>query len=112
MQLFRAIGARVDLMLDQVSEKALCEILPIFHGVPAAHETAKRRPIRLAKLRERILCNLRFGLAFARRDNTAHVRQRKEIASAMPVPCRGLHVSDLYQNQRRQVAHEKSYASV
>jgi hypothetical protein len=63
MQLFRAIGARVDLMLDQVGEKALCEILRIFHGVPAAaHETVKRRPIGLAKLRERILRNLRFGL--------------------------------------------------
>src|ERR1700742_2618051 len=73
--------------------KALCEILRIFHCVPAADETAKRRPIGLAKLRQRILRNLRFGLAFPSRDNHAPVRRRKEIASAMPVPCRGLHVS-------------------
>jgi hypothetical protein len=35
------------------------------------------------------------------------VRRRKEIASAMPVHCRGLHVSHLYQNHRRQASPRK-----
>src|SRR5262249_40258760 len=103
---------RVDLMLDHVGEKALCEILRIFHGVPAApHETVKRRPIGLAKLRERILRNLRFGLAFPSRDNHAPVSRRKEIASVMPVPCRDLHVSHVYQNRRRQASPQKKLRS-
>ena len=73
-------------MLDQVGEKALCEIMRIFHGVPAAaHETIKRRPIGLAKLRERSLRNIRFGPAFPSRDNHASARPRKEVASALPV---------------------------
>jgi hypothetical protein len=46
---FLPIRAGVNFMFEQVSEKALCEILRIFHGVPvAAHETVKRRPIGLA----------------------------------------------------------------
>src|SRR4029078_12787116 len=95
-------------MLDQVGEKALCEILRIFHGVPAAaHETVKRRPIGLAKLRERILRNLRFGVSSPSRNTHAPVRRRKEIASAMPVPCRGFHVSHLYQNHRRSKPAKK-----
>jgi hypothetical protein len=105
---FLPIRAGVDFMFEQVSEKALCEILRIFHGVSAAaHETVKRRPINLAKLRERSLRNLRFGLAFPSRDNHAPVRRRKEIASAIPVPCLGLHVSPLYQNRRRQASPRK-----
>src|SRR6478735_7168393 len=100
--------ARVDLMLDQVSEKALREILCVMHTVPAAaHETVKRPPIGLAKLRERSLRNLRFGLAFPSRDNHAPVRRRKEIAPALPVPCRGLHVSRLYHKRRRQASPRK-----
>src|SRR5260370_37779569 len=92
-------------MLDQVGQKALCEILRILHGVPAAaHGTVKRRPIGLARLRERSLRNLRFGLAFPSRDNHAPVRRRKGIASALPVPCRGLHVSRLYHNRRIQAS--------
>jgi hypothetical protein len=35
------------------------------------------------------------------------VRRRKEIASALPVPCRGLHVSRLYHNRRRQASPRK-----
>ena len=49
---FLPIDASVDFVLDQVGEKALREILRIVHGVSAAaHETVKRRPIVLAKLR-------------------------------------------------------------
>ena len=56
-------------MFDQVSEKALCEILRIVHTVPAAaHETIKRRPIGLAKLRQRGARNLRFRSGFPGRE--------------------------------------------
>src|SRR5260370_22954512 len=86
-------------MLDQVGEKALCEILRIFHGVPAAaHETVKRRPIGLAKLRERSPRNLRFGLAFRSRDNHAPVRRRKQIAPTAPFLPSGIHVNGFLQN--------------
>jgi len=45
------IDASVYLVFDQVREKALRQILRIMHGVTAAaHETIKRRPVRLAKL--------------------------------------------------------------
>ena len=47
-----SIDASVYLVFDQVREKALRQILRIVHGVSAsAHETIKRRPIYLAKLR-------------------------------------------------------------
>jgi len=73
--------------------------LRIFHGVPAAaHETVKRRPIGLAKLRQRSLRNLRFGLAFPSRDNDAPVRRRKEIAPTAPFLPAGIHVNGLYQD--------------
>ena len=46
------IDASVYFVFDQVSEKALRQILRIVHGVSAsAHETIKRYPIYLAKLR-------------------------------------------------------------
>ena len=46
------IDASVYFVFDQVREKALRQILRIVHGVSAsAHETIKRRPIYLAKLR-------------------------------------------------------------
>src|SRR5712691_5556935 len=38
---------------------------------------------------------------------TLQLRRRKQIASAMPVPCRGLHVSRLYQNRRIQASPRK-----
>ena len=100
-------------MFDQVSEKALREILRIMHGVPAAaHETVKRRPIGLAKLRERGLRNLWVGLAPPRCENHAPVGRRKQIALAMPVPCRGIHISDFYQDRRRKASRKKNYDSV
>ena len=87
-------------MFDQVSEKALREVLRVMHGVAAAaHETVKRRPIGLAKLRERDLRNLRFGLTSPRGDNHAPMGRAKQIALPTPVPCQGLHVNGLYQDR-------------
>ncbi len=81
-------------MFNQVAEKTLREILRVMHSVSAtAHETVKRPPVSLAKLRERGLCILRFVLAFTRGDNHAPVGRRKQIFLAMSVPCEGLHVS-------------------
>src|SRR6266852_1647997 len=97
-------------MFDQVREKALREILRIFHGVPAAaHETVKRRPIGLAKFRERGLRNFRFGLSSCRREHRAPVGRRKQIALIMPVPCGGVHVSSLYQDRTRKASREKNW---
>jgi hypothetical protein len=49
---FLPVDAGVNFMFQQIGEKALREILRIVHSVPAtAHETVKRRPIYLAKLR-------------------------------------------------------------
>jgi len=49
---FVRVHAFVDFVFNQVREKALRQILCIVHGVAtAAHETVKRRPIYLAKLR-------------------------------------------------------------
>ena len=87
-------------MFDQVREKALRQILRIVHRESAAaHETVKRRPIGLAKLRERSVRNLRFGLAFPSRDNHAPVRRRKEIAPTAPFLPAGIHVNGLYQDR-------------
>jgi hypothetical protein len=81
-------------MFQQVSEKALREILRIVHSVPAAaHESVKRSPIGLAKLRQRGPRNLRFGLAPPRRENHAPMRQRKQIALTVLVPLAGIHVN-------------------
>src|SRR2546430_8881164 len=78
------IGARVDLVLDQVSEKALRKVLRIFHGVPAtAHESVKRRPIGLAKLSERRLGKLRVSLASSGCDNHAPMGRSEGIALTM-----------------------------
>src|SRR5438046_836223 len=96
-------------MFDQIDEKTLREILRVMHGVPAsAHETVKRRPIRLAKLREGGLRNLRFGLTFPRRDNHAPVGRRKQIALAMPVPCQGFHVIGVSESREKNKPREKS----
>src|SRR5436189_4505108 len=100
-------------MFDQVSEKALRQVLRIVHGIAAAaHETVKRRPIGLAKLCKRGLRNLRVGLASPSRENHAPVGRRKQIALTVPVPCQGFHVSGLYQDRRRKASREKNYDSV
>src|SRR5436190_15919485 len=94
-------------MFDQIDEKTLREILRVMHGVPAsAHETVKRRPIRLAKLREGGLRSLRFGLTFPRRDNHAPVGRRKQIALAMPVPCQGFHVIGVSESREKNKPRE------
>ena len=87
------IDAGIDFVFDKVSEKALREILRVFHAVSAAaHESVKRRPVSLAKLRERGLRGLRIGLTSSRRDNYAPVGRRKHIAVATPIPCQRLHL--------------------
>ncbi len=96
-------------MFDHVREKTLREILRIMHGITAAaHKTVKRRPIGLAKLRERGLRKLRFGMASPRRQNHAPVSRRKQIALTTPVPCQRLHVSSLYQDRRRKASVKKN----
>src|SRR4030095_8417431 len=96
-------------MFQQVSEKALREILRIMHSISAAaHETVKRRPIGLAKLRQRGLCNLRFGLAPAGREHGGPVCRRTEISLTVPVPQARIHVNGLYQDRRRKASGEKN----
>src|SRR4029453_1890605 len=64
------IDANIYFVFDQVLEKALRQILRIVHDVSAAaHEAVKRRPIYLAKPRQRGLRNFRFRLASSRREN-------------------------------------------
>jgi hypothetical protein len=58
----------------------------------------------LAKLRERGLRGLRFGLAFPCRQNHAPVGRRKQITTGMPVPYQDFHVSGLYQDRRKKQA--------
>ena len=90
-------------MFQQISEKALREILRIVHSVPAAaHETVKRRPIYLAKLRERGLGNFRFCLASAGRQNHGPLSRRKKITLATLVPCQRLHVTSFYQDRKKK----------
>src|SRR6266516_5338916 len=84
------IDASVYFVFDQVSEKALRQILRIMHGVSAAaHETVKRRPIGLAKLGQCGLRNLRIGLASPRRENRAPVSGRKQTTLARSVSREG-----------------------
>src|SRR5437773_11035220 len=110
---FLPINAGVNFMFDEVSEKALREILRIVHAVAAAaHKTVKRRPISLAKLGERGLRNLRFGLGFPRREDHAPMGRRKQITASMPVPCQRLHVSSLYQDRRRNASRKKNQNSL
>src|SRR5436309_7137171 len=95
-------------MFQQVREKALREILRIVHSVAAAaHETVKRRPIGLAKLRQCGLRNLRFGLASAGREHDAPAGRRKQIAPTVAVPRQSSHLNGLYQNRRRKASHRK-----
>src|SRR5215471_9710212 len=79
------------------------------HSIPAAaHEAVKRRPIGLAKIRQRGLSNLRVGLTSPCRENHAPVGRRKQVALATPVTCQGLHVNSLYQDRRRKASPEKN----
>src|SRR5437867_10741936 len=90
-------------MFDQVSEKAVREILRITHGVSAAaHETVKRRPIGLAKLGQCGLRNLRIGLASPRRENRAPVSGRKQTTLARSVSREGLHVNKVLSRAQKE----------
>jgi hypothetical protein len=103
------IDPDVNLMLDQVSKKILREILRVFHAVAAtANKTVKRCPIGLAKLRERGLRNLGFGLTSPRRENHAPVGRRKQIAQATSVPSQRLHLSSLYQERKKKASRKKN----
>ncbi len=89
-------------MFEHVSEKTLREILCVVHGVPAtADEAVKRRPIDLAKLRQRGTHLLRFGLASPRREHNAPVGRRKHIAVTLPVCRAGIRINGFFQDCRR-----------
>jgi hypothetical protein len=106
---FLPIDALVDFVFDQVGKKALREILRVVHGVSAAaHETVERRPIGLAKLRERCVRNLWFGLTSPRRENHTPVGRRKQIALAIPIPYQRLHLSSLYQERKKKASRKKN----
>src|SRR5216110_118278 len=99
-------------MSDQVGEEALREILCVMHGVPAgAHETVKRRPIGLAKLRERGLRNLRVGLAFSGRENHAPMGRRKGVALTVDGLSQSFHVTGVSES-RKKTSREKNHNSV
>ena len=99
-------------MPDQVREEALREILCVMHGVTAgAHETVKRRPIGLAKLRERGLRNLRVGLAFSGRENHAPTGRRKGVALTVDGLSQSFHVTGVSES-RKKTSREKNHNSV
>src|SRR5262249_12447112 len=96
------VDAYVDFVFNQVSEKALREILGIVQAVSAAaHETVKRRPIYLSKFRYCGCPNFRFRLASSGRENHAPVSRRKRITLATPVPCQRLHTSTSYPPHKK-----------
>src|SRR2546422_6001634 len=79
-----SIYPRVDFLFNQISEKALRQVLRIVHGIPAAaHESVKRRPIGLAKLSQRSPRDFRSSLAFSGRENHAPMRRSERVAQ----PC-------------------------
>ena len=109
---FLPIDALVDFVFDQVGKKALGEILRIVHGVPAAaHETIERRPIDLAKLRERGLRNLRVGLAFSGRENHAPMGRRKGVALTVDGLSQSFHVTGVSESREKNKSRE-SYGFV
>ena len=76
-----SIYPRVDLVFNQISEKALRQVLRIVHGIAAAaHETVERRPISLAKLSQRRPRDFWSSLAFPGRDNHAPMRRSERVA--------------------------------
>src|SRR5947199_10485205 len=78
---FLSIYPRVDFLFNQISEKALRQVLRIVHGIPAAaHESVKRGPIGLAKLSQRPARDFRRSLAFPGRDNHAPMRRSERVA--------------------------------
>jgi len=96
------ISARVDLMFDQVSEKALREVLRIVHGIPAAaHETIKGRPISLAKLSERGSRNLRVSLTSSRCKNHAPMSRSERVARAMDGLGQSFHVTRVSELRKK-----------
>src|SRR5438094_6729654 len=99
-------------MPDQVREEALREILCVMTGVTAgAHETVKRRPLGLAKLRERGLRNLRVGLAFSGRENHAPMGRRKGVALTVDGLSQSFHVTGVSES-RKKTSREKNHNSV
>jgi len=103
------ISARVDLMFDQISEKALRKVLRIVHGIPAAaHETIKGRPISLAKLSERGSRNLRVSLTRPGGENHAPMSRSEGVALAMDSPRQRLHLSGVSGSREKGKPVEKS----
>ena len=104
---FLPIGARVDLVFNQISKKTLGKVLGIVHGVPAAaYESIKWRPIGLAKLSERGTGKLRVSLASSSRENHAPMSRSELIALAMDGPRQRLHLNVLGFHEKRHAAKE------
>src|SRR5438132_13921070 len=73
-----SIYPRVDLVLNQISEKALRQVLRIVHGIAApAHESVERRPIGLATLSQSRPRDFWSSLASAGGDNHAPMPRRQ-----------------------------------
>ena len=104
---FLLIDEGVDLVFDQISEKALREVLCIMHAISAAtHESVKRRPVSFAKLRER-RARSRFSVAASRRDNHAPMGFRKEIAPTTPGSRQNFHVHVVSEAEKEAKPRKK-----
>src|SRR5262249_33974725 len=79
----------------------------VYRESAPAHETVKRRPVGLAKLRQRGLRNLRFRLAPASGKHDAPAGRRKQFDPTVPVPHQSIHLNGLYQDCRKKASHEK-----
>jgi len=106
---FLSIDAGIDFVFDQISEKALREILRIIDAIAtASYETVKRCPIGLAKLRERRFRNHRLGLASPSRKNRTPMRRRKQIRTlAIPALYQRPHICALYQAHIKKASGKK-----
>src|SRR5436190_20983721 len=94
-------------MFQQVSKKALREILSIMYGVSATtHETVKRRPIDLAKLGQCGARNIRFGFGSPGREHYAPMSRRKQVAPTVAIPTAGVHASGFHPDGSTYASHE------
>ena len=86
-------------MFKHVGKETLREILCVMYGVPTTpHETVKRCPITLAKLRQRGTPHLRFGFASPSREHHAPMSRRKYIAATVIVCREGIQVNGFFQD--------------
>src|SRR6266404_1802158 len=102
-----SIYPRVDFLFNQVSEKALRQVLRIVHGIAAAaHESVKRRPIGLAKLSERGSANLRVSLASSGGENHAPMGWGKGAALTVDGLSQSFHVTRVSESREKNKPRE------